>query len=359
MLNTIDRYILRKFLGTFFFAILLICSIAVIFDLAEQMDDMIEKKAPVQEILLEYYLNFVPYFANLFSHLFVFISVIFFTSKMAYNSEIVAILAGGISFRRMMRPFFVGALIISLFSFLLGAYVIPPANKVRWAFMEKYLKNPYNYFNRDIHRQILPGVFVYMESFNKTSGIAYRLSVEKFDGNQLVSKLNSDYARWEPEQKAWRVFNYTVRDFKGFQENLQTGAFLDTILPIKPSDFSERPEMIETMTFTQLNRRIAQQKLQGAENILESLIERNRRIAFPFATFILTLIGVSVASRKVKGGIGLHIGFGLAISFSYLLFLQVSSQFAINGGLDPLLAVWIPNLIFLMIGLVLYWKAPK
>ncbi len=320
---------------------------------------MIEKKAPVSEILLDYYLNFIPYFANLFSYLFVFISVIFFTSKMAYNSEIIAILAGGVSFKRMMFPFFVGALIISVFSFLLGAYVIPPANKARWAFMEKYLKNPYNYYNRDVHRQILPGVFVYMESFNKTSKIAYRFSIEHFDGSVMISKLNSDYARWEDELKVWKVHNYSIRDFDGMKETLRTGSILDTLLPIKPSDFSERPEMIETMNFSELNRRIDQQKLQGAENILETQIERNRRIAFPFATFILTLIGVSVASTKMKGGIGLHIGFGLAISFSYLLFLQISSQFAINGGLDPMLAVWIPNIFFLCIGIFLYWKAPK
>jgi lipopolysaccharide export system permease protein len=359
MLKKIDIYIIKKFIGTFFFAIILIISIAIVFDITERIDDFIEKEAPLSEIIFDYYMNFVPYFVNLYSALFTFIAVIFFTSKMAYNTEIIAILSSGVSFLRLMLPYLLSAIIIALFSFILNSYIIPPANKNRLEFAEKYLKNPYRNYDKHIHKQILPGVYMYMESYSTTTHTGQLFSLEKFEDKKLVSKLTSDYIKWNKETKKWDIYNYFIRHIDGLDERFEKGKKIDTSLTVKPKDFSSRLNIVETMNIHELNSFIEQQKVRGASNIESYLIEKYNRIAYPFSTFILTLIGVTIASRKVKGGIGLHIGLGIAISFSYILFMRFSSQFAINGSLNPLVAVWLPNIIFVFVGYISYRIAPK
>jgi len=359
MFKIIDWYIIRKFLGTFFFAILLIISVAVIFDATERLDDFIEKDAPIKNIIFDYYLNFIPYFANLFSNLILFIAVIFFTSNLSSNTEIIAILSSGVSFRRLMLPYIISAAILALFSFSLSNFVIPPANKVRLAFTEKYLKNPFNNFDRNIHRQVQPGEFVYMESYNVNNQVGYKFSIEKFNEGRLVSKLLSDYVKWDNKLKKWRVFNYYIRNIDGMKETISRGQTIDTVFYLTPDDFNKRVEIVEAMNFSELNRYIKEQKMFGTANIDLFLIEKYRRTSFPFSAFILTIIGASIASRKTKGGTGLHIGVGILISFSYILFMQVSSQFAIGGDLNPLLAVWLPNIIFAFISVFVYYFTPK
>ncbi|MCF8373053.1 MAG: LptF/LptG family permease [Bacteroidales bacterium] len=359
LLKKLDIYIIRKFLGTFFFAIVLIISISVVFDITERIDDFIEKEAPVSEIIFDYYLNFIPYFANLFSALFTFIAVIFFTSKMAYNTEIIAILSSGVSFKRLMWPYFLSALVIALFSFVLSSYIIPPANKTRLDFAEKYLRNPYRNYDRNIHRQVEPGIYIYMENYNVTNSVGYKFAMEKFVDGKLVSKLNSDYVKFDEESGKWRVSNYYIRNIDGLDEEIEKGTSMDTTIKMAPGDFSMRDNIVETMSLPRLNAFIENQRMHGVENIEAYLIEKYRRFAFPFSTFILTLIGVSLSSRKVKGGLGLHIGLGLLISFAYILFMQISQQFAINGNFNPLLAAWIPNIIFTFIAAYLYKTAPK
>lgn len=350
---------MKKFLGTFFFAIALIVLIAIVFDLTEKIDDFIDKKAPLNEIILEYYLNFIPYFANLFSPLFIFIAVIFFTSKMTYNTEIIAILSSGVSFKRMMLPYFYSALILAVLTFVLYNFVIPPANKVRLEFMDRYVRNSYRNYDVNIHKQIAPGTFIYMESYNASSNIGYKFSLESFDDEQLKSKLMCDYVRWDTIINKWQAFNYYIRDIDSTGDRLSYGRSIDTTLAIFPEDFEQRDDVVEKMNYFELNDFIEEQKLQGADTIVSYLIEKYRRIANPFSTFILTLIGVTLSIRKSKGGIGLHIGFGLLLSFSYILFMQISTQYAINGGASPLLAVWIPNMIYSVIGIALYVYAPK
>jgi lipopolysaccharide export system permease protein len=359
MFKIIDIYIIRKFLGTFFFAIILIISVAVVFDITERMDDFIEKHAPLDEIIIDYYLNFIPYFANLFSSLILFIAVIFFTSNLSSNTEIIAILGSGVSFRRLMLPYLVSATFIALFSFSLSNFIIPPANKVRLEFTEKYLKNPFKYYDRNIHRQVQPGEFIYMESYNVNNRVGYKFSIEKFSNGRLVSKLISDYVKWDDRLKKWKVFNYYIRNIDGVKESIVRGSEIDTSIFITPDDFNKRVEIVETMNFHELNSFIKEQQMLGTSNIDIFLIEKYKRSSFPFSTFILTLIGVSIASRKSKGGAGLHIGMGILISFAYILFMQISSQFAIGGDLNPLLAVWLPNIIFTFVGIVLYHIAPK
>lgn len=356
----IDLYIIRTFLSTFFFSLALILSISVIFDLSEKIDNFMENNATWKLVIFDYYMNFIPYFAVLFSSLFTFISVIFFTSRMAYRSEIIAIISSGMSFHRLLVPYFISALVIALFSFILSDFVIPHANIVRLDFEEQYIHNaPRSVTERDIHRQIQPGIYIYMENYSTMSDIGHKFSMEKYEEGQLVSKLISDYIKWDSTINKWNIRNYYIRDIDGLNEVITTGRSIDTTLSIHPADFKRRLNFVETMNLRELNAYIENLKMQGESNVVAYQIEKQKRYAFPFSTFILTLIGVSVSSRKVKGGIGMQIGIGLLVAFSYILFMQFSSQFAISGSIDPVLAVWIPNILFAAISLLLYRMAPR
>lgn len=359
MFKILDRYIMKKFLGTFFYSLVLLISIIIVFDIQEKLDDFIEKKAPFEAILFDYYLNFAPYYANMFMFLFIFISVIFFTSKLAGNSEIIAILSAGISFRRLLVPYFESAAILAALSFFLSAYVIPPATDIRLKFENIYIKNPYNNNDKNIHRQTAPGEFIYMQSYVASSNVGYKFSWEKFDGKVLKEKLMSDYIVWDSTKNKWVINNYYIRYFNGVTDSVVSGRKMDTTLAILPKDFNQRLNQIETLTSPELHEYIDEQKMRGSSNIEAFLVESYKRIAFPFACFILTLIGVTLSCKKVRGGIGINLGVGLALSFSYILFMQVFTEFAKGSSLPPLLAVWIPNIIYTIIGVVLYFKAPK
>ena len=332
----------------------------MVFDLSEKIDDFIEKGAPLEAIVFDYYKNFIPYFVNLFTPLFVFISVIFFTSKMAYNTEIIAILSSGVSFRRMMFPYFLGALIISMFSFYLSGYVIPPANRVRLHFENKYVKNRRETGAKNMHMEIEPGVFVYMGNYYSYNDRGEYFDLERFDGKKLKLKLSARSIKYDTLDGKWILRNYTKRELLDDEHEITTvGLKMDTVLDIKPSDFKEERNYYEMMTNAQLNDYIAEQRRRGVGNIEEFLIEKYKRLASPFVVFILTLIGVSLASRKVRGGMGLHIGIGITLSFAYIMFMTLSTTFAVSGDMSPLLAVWLPNIIFSIIGIYLYVKAPK
>jgi len=358
-LKKLDLYIIKKFLGTFFFAIALIISIAIIFDISEQLEDFIQKEAPLKEIIVDYYLNFIPYFINLFSPLFVFISVIFFTSKMAYNSEQIAILTSGVSFRRLMYPYFYSALFLAIFSYTLGNFVIPQANKIRYEFQKRYIWNVAHNDDRNIHKQVAPGTYIYMDSYNAQQKTGYQFTIEKFENGKLTSKLLSEFVVFDSVNGKWQVNNYYIRHLYDNREELVRGTRLDTTLNLRPEEFTRRNEEVEALDYFELNDYIEEQQMKGASKVVVYLVEKYKRMAFPFSTFILTLIGVSVASRKVRGGVGLHIGIGLSISFTYILFMQVSSTFAINGNMNPIIAVWIPNILYLFLGIFLYKKTPK
>lgn len=360
-LTIIDWYIIRKFLGTFVYAIVIIITISCIFDLSEHIDDFFEHKTPLHEILIHYYLNFIPYFAIMFSPLIVFIAVIYFTSRLAYNTEIIALLSTGMSFGRILRPYMLSAAAIALFTFMVTNFVLPRSNVVRLNFSEKYFQSgPKVYTERNIHKQLLPGLFVYMESFSTGSNVGYKFSMEKFENGQLKSKLMSDFIRWDSIKGKWTIKNYYIRQFEGMKEKITQGASLDTTLNMSPADFRVREDTyFETMTLARLNHYISELKLQGSENIVIYQVEKQKRFAFPFATFILTFIGVTLSSRKVKGGIGMHIGAGLGLSFSFIFFMQFSSQFAIAGTLPPTLAAWTPNLLYGIVCVLLYRLAPR
>lgn len=359
-MKKLDLYIMRKFLGTFFFSMALILCIVVVFDVSERLEKFIENDAPIKGIIFDYYLNFIPYFANVFSSLFTFISVIFFTSKMAYDSEIIAILSTGISFKRFLVPYLISATVIAVLSFLLSAYVIPNANQVRIQFQKEYMGKKFSNKEANIHRQIAPGMYIYMSNYSVASNIGYDFSIENFNGDTLVSKLTSSRIMWDKDKEKWSIYNWKLRELEGEKEIYTTGQRIDTLLGFLPSEFSEDPKRIkEQLTLPELDEYIDRMKLRGSSNVTEFQIEKYKVWANAFATFILTLIGVSISSRKIRGGMGLHLGLGLLLSFSYILFMQFSTVFATNGNMNPLLSVWIPNIMFTVIALFVYRTAPK
>ena len=359
-IRRIDWYIIKKFLGTYFFAIALIISIAVVFDVNEWIDNFINNKAPVKAIIFDYYANFIPYFSNLFSPLFVFISVIFFTSKLAENSEIIAMMSTGLSFKRLLRPYMISAAIISVLTYGMGAYVIPKGNVTRLNFEDKYKKKKKQEYVRNVQVEVDNGVIAYMERYENYNKTAYRFSLDKFVDKKLVAHLTAKSATYDTTTvHKWTLKNYMIREMDGMKEKITKGDRLDSIIKMEPRDFLIMKGQQETMTSSELSDYIDRQKRRGFANIKEFEIEYHKRIAMSFASFILTIIGVSLSSRKVKGGMGLYLGVGLALSFSYILFQTVSATFAINGNASPFLAVWVPNIVYTFIAIYLYRKAPK
>ena len=359
-LKKIDKYIIKKFILTFFIAILLIIGIVIIFDISEKINHFVENKAPLHDIIFEYYVNFVPYFMNMFSPLFVFITVIFFTSRMAANSEIIAILSCGVSYRRMMVPYMVSAALIALLSLSLNLWVIPRANIHRVKFESTYVKHKNPFSTNNVHYQVDTGKFVYVSSFSSWNNTAYEFTIEDIKDNKLVSKLSAETAVWDSTKGCWKLNRYFIRDYtEGLEDHVRTGARLDTVLNLTVTDFYRNKNTVETLPISQLDNLIAQQKLRGDSNVMYALIEKHTRYALPFSAFILTIIGVSLSSRKRRGGIGLNIGIGIALSFTYILFLRFSQMFVYSGAMSPMLALWLPNVIFGIVAIFLYLQASK
>lgn len=358
-MKKLDIYIIRKFLGTFFYAIALLAVVIIIFDISEKIDDFLERKPPLSAIIFQYYANFIPYFINLFSALFTFISVIFFTSKMAANTEIIAILNSGVSFRRLLRPYLIASLFLAMMSFVLTNFVIPETSKNMQVFQNKYLKSQRNVKSNNIHMQISPGVFAYVESFDMKQQSGYRFSLEGYNDEQLEYKLNSDFLRWDSVSGMWKIENWTRRQILENGEKITRGKEIDTLLNLKPSDFAVDVDDAIYMNYHELRDFIDMEEMRGSGNLMQFQIEKHKRIAFPFATIILTLIGVSLSSRKVRGGTGFNLGVGITICFAFILFMQVTTVFATFGNLPPAVAVWIPNLLFGLLSIYLIKIAPK
>lgn len=341
-------------------ALLFIIVIVIIFDISEKIDDFVDKEAPLQAIVLNYYGNFIPFFMNMFSPMFVFITVIFFTSKLAANSEIVAILSGGISFKRLLYPYFIASLFIACFSLALNLFIIPDANKGRHAFEEQYMKGGKFYNNRrNTHYQIGPKEYAYVESFSTWNNTAYRFTLETIDKNELISKLSAESATWDDKRECWKLHNYFIRDFKNGVETVKHGEAMDTVTKITCEDFHRSSKTVEALDYKELNNLIDIQRMRGDRMVKYALIEKHQRLSMPFSAFILTLIGVSLSSKKRRGGIGLNLGVGIGLSFSYILFMRFSKMFVMTGTLPPGLSIWLPNIIFAIIAIFLYRIAPK
>ncbi len=355
MFKILDRYIIRKFLGTYIFAIILLLAIVVMFDINEKLDSFV--KAPLKATIFDYFLNFLPYFANQFSPLFTFIAVIFFTSKLAQDSEIIAMLSTGMSFRRLLRPYLVGATVIAAATFLLSAYVIPPANVKRINYTNTYVKNKRVDYGSNIMLMVAPGQIAYMNRYDNLSKTGYKFSLESFDENKrLVSRLTSQSIRWDTLY-SWTVRDYIKRDFRDNREYIERGRSLDTTIAFEPRDFLISALDHEKMTSPELREYIRRQKGRGVANIQSFEVEQERRYAMTAAAFILTIIGMSLSVKKVKGGMGLNIGIGLVLSFSYILFMTITQTFALSGLTSAFVAMWIPNIIYAVIAIVLYRRA--
>ena len=356
----LDLYIFRKFIVTFFLALILIIGIVIIFDISEKIDDFVAKEAPIKSIIFDYYLNFIPYFMNMFSPMFIFITVIFFTSKMASNSEIVAILSCGVSFHRMMVPYLFTATLIAILSLCLNLFVIPESNKTRLQFEDKYFKARFASVGRNVHYQTAPGEFVYAESFSAWNRTAYRFTIERIEDSKLVSKISAESATYDTVNGTWRLKKYFIRDFNAdMTDKIRSGRQLDTTLALSVKDFYLTENTVETLTYDELNELIDVQTLRGDANVKFALIEKNTRFALPFSAFILTIMGVALSSKKRRGGIGWNIGIGIALAFTYILFLRFSQMFVHTDTLPPGIALWLPNIVFAIIAGYLYRIAPK
>lgn len=356
----IDVYIVSKFITTFFVALLLIIGIVIIFDISEKIDNFVAKEAPLKAIIVDYYLNFIPYFMNMFSPLFVFITVIFFTSKMAADSEIIAILSCGISFHRMMVPYIFSATLIAIFSLCLNLFIIPDANKTRLEFENQYVKTRFKSVGRNVHYQISPGEFVFAESFSSWNNTAYKFTLEKIVDNKMVSKISAESAVYNEDKGTWTLKKYFIRDYnEDLTDRIRSGRQLDTTIALSSKDFYLTEKTVETLNYAELNQLIDTQRMRGDGNVKFALIEKNTRFALPFSAFILTIMGVALSSKKRRGGIGWNIGIGIALAFTYILFLRFSQMFVHTGALPPAIALWLPNVVFAIIAGFLYRIAPK
>ena len=361
-LKILDWYIIKKFIGTYFYSIALIISISIVFDINENLAKFTQYHAPLKAIVVDYYMNFVPYFANLFSPLFVFIAVIFFTSKLAGNSEIISMLAAGVSFKRLMRPYMISAALISVMTFFLGAYVIPKGTIIRQNFETMYKNKKKNTSAENVQLQVGKGVIAYIQHYDNNLKKGYGFCLDKFEDKKLVSHMTASEIQYDTISDSkyhWKARNWRIRQLKGMRETITSGSVKDTIIMMEPTDLVFSKGQQETFTSPQLRDYISKQIDRGSGNVVQYEVEYHKRIATCFASFILTTIGLSLSSRKRKGGMGMYLGIGLALSFTYIMLQTVSSTFAINADTPPMLAAWIPNIIFTVVAYFCYRKAPN
>ena len=361
-IKRMDRYIIMKFIGTYFYSIALIISISIVFDINENLAKFTSYHAPLRAIVFDYYANFVPYFANLFSPLFVFIAVIFFTSKLAGNSEIIAMLASGMSFKRLLRPYMISAALISALNFYLGSYVIPKGTVVRPDFESLYKNNKKITSAQNVQLQVGKGVIAYISQYDDKTKTGYGFSLDKFEKKKLILHTTANVVKYDTISDSryhWKMVNYKTRDLRGMREKITSGMEKDTVIMMEPMDLVFSKGQQETFTSPELLRYISKQQERGSSNVVQYEVEYHKRIASCFASFILTIIGVSLSSRKRKGGMGVYLGTGLALSFAYILLQTVCATFAINANTPPMLAAWIPNILYFGIAYLCYRKAPN
>lgn len=357
-IKLIDWYIIKKYLGTFIFTMALFTVISVVFDISEKLDDFLKSKATFNQVVFQYYAGFVPFYLNFLNPLINFISVIFFTAKMADQTEIVPILTSGASFNRFLRPYFIAATFIFIFNIAFNLFIIPETNRLMINFENTYTKIK-DTSRSNVHLQLDSNTYIYMESFDNIRKSGYKFSLELFDKKELKEKLMADRISWDSVSHKWKIENYTVRYVDGLKERMENGISKDTTLDMKPIDFDIRDNIYSAMNYWELNEKIEKEKIRGSGVMVNLELEKYKRWTYPFSTYILTLIGVALSSRKVRGGVGLPLGLGILLSFTYILFIQFANVFALKGGLPPIIAVLIPNTLFACLGIYLVIKAPK
>ena len=362
VLKRLDWYIIKKFIGTYIFSIILIIAISVVFDFNENLSKYTQYHAPMKAIIFDFYINFIPYYANLFSPLFVFIAVIFFTSKLADNSEIISILASGVSFKRLLRPYMISCVLISCVSYYLSAYVIPHGTIIRQNFEAQYRNSKKQTTADKVQLQVDRGTIAFIQHYNNNTKQGYGFNLDKFENKKIVSHMTASSIQYDTISDSkyhWTVRGWKIRDFTGMREKITSGSELDTLIMMEPADLVYSKGQQETFTSPQLKEYISKQINRGSGNVVQYQVEYHKRIASSFASFILTIIGASLSSRKRKGGMGLYLGIGLTLSFTYIMLQAISATFAINAGAPPLLAAWTPNIIFAVVAYFCYRQAPN
>lgn len=361
LFSRLDRYVMKKFLGTYFLSIMLIISVAVVFDFSEHSDKFTMNHAPFLK-LVEYYANFIPFYSNLFSALFVFVAVIFFTSKLAENSEIIAMMSSGMSFGRLMRPYMTSAFIIASLSLWLGTEVIPRGSVSRLEFETRYKSRRKPQIAEHVQLQVDTGVIAYIDFFDGQRKRGERFTLDKFQNKSLVSHLTAQsiiYDTLADERYHWKLMQVKVRTLSGLREHITTYTTLDSVIIMEPKDFMMTKNYQQTLTNSELLDYIERQQMRGSSNVKVYQVEYHKRYADPFAAFILSSIGLSLSFRKRKGGMGGSLGLGLALSAIYIMLQTISSTFAINSDWPPALAAWFPNIIFSIVATVLYRRSLK
>lgn len=359
MIKLLDWYIIKKYLGTVAFTLSIFCVIIIVFDVSEKLDDFLRHQAPFEKIVIYYIAGSVPFFLNLLSPLINFIAVIFFTAKMADQTEIVPILSGGVSFNRYLRPYWISAFVLFSFSLIANLYIIPKTNRLKNNFENVYVNPKVDNAKMNIHMQMDQKTFVSINNFDNNTKVGFKFTLEKFNGFELKEKLVADRITWDSVKHIWILDNYSIRSIDGLKEKMTYGTKKDTVLDMKPADFEIYENVYENMDMRTLNDRIQKEEIRGTGIMTDLLLQKYKRFINPVAIFILTLIGVSLSSRKVRGGVGLPLGIGIFLSFAYIVCNQFSTMFALKGGLHPLLAVLLPNVLFGLLGLYLLAKAPK
>lgn len=357
-MKRLDWYIIKKFLGTFFFSIVLILSIAIVFDLTEKMDDFFESQVPLHEIIFDYYLPFIPYYMNMFSSLFIFISVIYFTSKLAGNSEIIAMLASGVSYHRLMLPYAFSAALLFVLAIFLGGWIIPRSSERMLKFTDKYVDHFTSVSAQNVQMEVKPGTILYIESFRRYNHIGYRCSIEEFEGKTLMQRITASRIVYD-SLEYWHLEDYTQRTFTGLREELEQGSRKDIQLPIVPDELFITAQHAHQMTTPELRHYMDRQRERGSGNVKAFEVEYHKRWASPLGAFIMTLLGVTMSSRKVRGGMGKNLGIGVVLTAAYILFSTVSTTFSVNNVMSPFMAAWLPNFVFLAISIPLYIRASK
>ncbi|KGN93379.1 LptF/LptG family permease [Porphyromonas canoris] len=357
-LTRLDRYIIKQFLGTFLFIISLIMAIIVVIDIQEKISEFSNPELTLREIVFNYYMAFIPYYANLLAPLFIFLSVIFFTSKLANNSEIIAMQSSGMSLKRIMKPYMISATVLAFATFLLSSYIVPKLNVVRIEFQNRYIDDKKNVHGSNLQAEVAPGVLAFFSSFDIINNSGGFFSLEKFEGKTLVSRLTAQMVTYDSLYH-WTLTDYMIRDFEGLYEKVSTGTAKDTVIPITPADLVMSDEDSEQLTTATLGRYIDRQRDRGLGSIQRFQIEYHRRFASILAAFILTVIGATLSLRKVKGGMGLNIAIGLALTFTYILLFTFFSTYSASGAIPPALGAWLPNIIFIPVAFFLYMRAPR
>ncbi len=374
-MTLLDRYIIKKILSTFFFVMMILLAIIVVIDITEKVDKFNDHHLKLPEIL-GYYMDFVPWICGMLTPIICFIAIVYVTSRMAAHTEIIAILSGGTSFIRLLFPYFVAAFIIAGISFIFNGWIIPPSNKDRLAFEMQYFQQKFYFERRNVHMQVAPNVFLYIQNYNNQSNTGYQFSLERFDQNKLIEKLTADNILWDSTKQKWtmsywkrkkidNIFKVVKNDSIVLEANssneklADSGMKLDTALNISPKDFENDAHKYDGMTIPQLTEHIKKLRFRGSSGVEAFEVERHIRYAAPCTTFVLVFMGVIVSARKSRGGTGFQIALGFMLAFVFIIFFTLSRTFAETGSLSPLIAAWMPNTIFGIISLAMYKYVPR